>query len=311
MAVEGCAYREQPRPPPADEADRRVAEIAGRQAGVIAVEQLHGIGLGKTRISRRARKGALHRLHRGVYAVGHTALSRRGREWAAVLACGPDAVLSHETAAALWGLTKPQQPVAVTTPRKLGPRAGIVVHRTRTMAPIDRTTIDGIPVTSLHRTLVDLAEVLSEPKLAQAIHEAEVLRLFDLARLLDAQRRVPGRKGRHRLARVCRDYAPPPVTRSDAELLLHELLAEADIRPPEANATRHGYELDCFWPDASLNVEVDGAATHRTTKAFYADRRRDRELRRAGIAVIRVTWKDVTTRRTELLCDLQEILGRR
>ena len=243
--------------------------------------------------------------------MGHGAVGRRGLEWAAVLAYAPDAVLSHTTAGALWGVTKPETAIEVTTPRKLRPRAGLVAHRTRRLDPADRTTIDGIPVTSLHRTLVDLADLLSESRLAQAIHEAEVARLFDLKQLEAALSRVPGRKGRHRLRRACEQYRAPPVTRSDAEVLFHAFLAETGIRAPQANATRGGYELDCFWPKANVNIEVDGAATHRTTAAFYADRRRDRALQREGVTVIRVTWADLTTGRTELEHDLKEILSRR
>jgi predicted transcriptional regulator of viral defense system len=288
-----------------------MAEIARRQAGVVSVEQLHRIGLSKAAIAGRARKGLLHALHRGVYAVGHTALMRRGWEWAAVLACGPDAVLSHTTAGALWGLTWATMAIEVTTPRKLHPRAGILIHRTRRLDPVDRTSLDGIPVTSVHRTLVDLAEVLPGKRLAKAVHESEVRRLFDLKQLVEAQTRVAGRCGRRRLRRVCQQYAPPPTTRSDAEALFLELLDEAGLPAPQANATRRGHELDCLWPDASLNVEIDGAATHKTMKAFYADRRRDRELRRGGITVIRITYRDLTTGRIELERDLREILGYR
>ena len=277
----------------------------------MSVEQLERIGLLKSSIARRVRKGFLHPLHRGVYAAGHTALSRRGREWAAVLACGADAVLSHTTAGALWGLARTEAALEVTTPRKLHQRPGLVLHRTRKLDPADRATVDGVPVTGLHRTLVDLAEVLSERGLAKAVHESEVRRLFDLKQLVEAQTRVPGRSGRHRLRRICEQYEPPPTTRSHAEALFLELLDEAGLPAPAANATRCGYELDCFWPDAELNVEVDGAATHKTTTAFYADRRRDRALRREGIAVIRVTWEDLTTGRAELESDLREILGDR
>lgn len=248
-------------------------------------------------------------MHRGVYAVGHAAVTRRGFEWAAVLACGPDAALSHTTAAALWCVAKSANVIEVTTPRKLRPRDGIVVHRTRRLDPADRATIDGIPVTSLHRTLVDLADILTQPQLAKVIHESEVQRLFDLKQLDQAQSRVPGRKGCHRLRRACEQYRPPPITRSEAEILFHELLEETTIRPPQANASRAGYELDCFWPQANLNVEVDGAAAHKTTAAFYADRRRDRALRREGITVIRVTWRDLATGRAELERDLKKILG--
>jgi hypothetical protein len=177
--------------------------------------------------------------------------------------------------------------------------------------PADQGTIDGLPLTSIHRTLVDLADTLTQPKLEKAIHEAEVQRLFDLKQLEEAMSRVPGRKGRHRLRRACAEYRPPPVTRSQAEVRFHEFLEETGIRPPESNATRAGYELDCWWPDAALNVEVDGAATHHTTRAFTADRRRDRALSREGITVIRVTWADLTTGRAELERDLKEILTRR
>lgn len=200
---------------------------------------------------------------------------------------------------------------ASSTSRTRRPRTGIVVHRTRGLDRVDRTTIDGIGVTSLHRTLVDLAEVLTDRSLARAVHEAEVRRLFDLRQLADAQARVPGRRGRHRLRRICSDYAPPPVTRSEAERLFQELLAEAGLPQPRTNATRAGYELDCFWPAERLNVEVDGAAAHDTTKGFHADRRRDRALQREGIKVVRVTAKDLATGRAELVGDLREILRRR
>lgn len=289
-----------------------MAEVAGAQAGVIATRQLRAIGLSKAGIARRLAKGDLHALHRGVYAVGHTALTRRSTEWAAVLACGPDAVLSHRTAAALWGLAKPGKAIEVTTPRsgRQGHR-GITIHRSRRLDPVDRTTLNGLPVTSLHRTLVDLADILTQPKLAKAIHEAEIQRAFDLKRLEEAIARVPGRKGRHRLRRACAVYEPPPFTRNRAEELLHELLAEHALPAPQANAARAGYELDLFWPQARLNVEFDGWQTHDTTRAFFADRRRDRALRRAGIEPVRVTWRDLTTGRAELVADLRAFLARR
>ena len=243
--------------------------------------------------------------------MGHTALATRGDQWAAVLACGDGAALSHNTAGALWGLVKCNKVIEVTTPRSRKGLKGVTIHRTRRLDPVDRTIIDGLPVTSIHRTLLDLADTLTQPNLENAIHEAEVKRLFDLRQLDEAMSRVPGRAGRHRLRRACAAYRPPPVTRSHAEVLFHEFLEETGIRAPESNATRAGYELDCWWPEHGLNVEVDGAATHHTTRAFTDDRRRDRALRRAGIEVVRVTWKDLTTGRAELERDLKEILTRR
>ena len=144
----------------------------------MSVGQLHLAGLTKQAIARRVRKGFLHPLHRGVYALGHMALTRRSWEWAAVLAYGADAVLSHTTAGALWDLTVPEKAIEVSTRRALHRRRGIVVHRTRALARADRAIVDGVPVTSLHRTLVDLAEVLPEGRLAKAVHEAEVRRLL-------------------------------------------------------------------------------------------------------------------------------------
>ena len=278
---------------------------------MISSRQLLGLGLTHNGIARRVQKGLLHPLHRAVYAVGHSALSRRAHEWAAVLACGPDAALSHNTAGSLWDLVKPSRIIHVTTPRSREGHAGLAIHRTRRLDPIDRATIDGLPVTSLHRTLVDLADSLTQPNLEKAIHEAEVQRLFDLKQLEQAQSRVPGRKGRHRLRRACEVYRPPPFTRSEAEVMFHAFLTERGLPAPQANATRAGYELDCWWPEQRLDVEIDGATTHQTTKAFHADRRRDRELGREGIQVVRVTWKDLTTGRAELERDLSEILARR
>lgn len=278
---------------------------------MVSTAQLRAAGLAKDGIVRRVAKGLLHPRHRAVYAVGHMPLTRRSDEWAAVLACGDGAVLSHMTAGALWGIVKPGREIHVTTPRTRKGPDGVTTHRTRRLDPADHGKMDGLPVTSLHRTLVDLADTLTQPNLAKAIHEAEIKRAFDLRLFDQALARVPGRKGRHRLRRACEDYRPPPVTRSEAEILFQAFLEETGIRAPECNATRAGYELDCWWPDASLNVEVDGAATHHTTQSFHADRRRDRALKREGIEVIRITWKDLTTGRAELERDLKEILARR
>lgn len=292
--------------------DRLIARVARRQSGVISTAQLIEAGLTKDGIASRVRRGHLHRVLRSVYAVGHTNLTRRGREWAVVLACGPDATLSHNTAGALFVVVRPERRLHVTASRSRHGRQGFTVHRTRNLDPADRTMMDGLPVTSLHRTLIDLAEVLPEKRLMKAIHEAEVRRLFDLGKLDEALQRVPGRRGAGALLRVCERYRPAPVTRSDAEIMFHEFIEETGLPKPEANATRGGYELDCFWPEANVNVEVDGAATHKTTRSFYEDRLRDRRLKSTtGIETVRVTWEDLTSGRAALEHDLQEILARR
>jgi len=286
--------------------------VARRQAGAISTAQLIECALTKDGIASRVRRGHLHPVLRSVYAVGHSNLTRRGREWAVVLACGPDASLSHNTAGALFEVVRAERRLHVTAPRSRHARRGFTVHRSRALDPADRAVIHGLAVTSLHRTLIDLADVLPEKRLMKAIHEAEVRRLFDLGKLDEALRRAPGRQGAGRLRRACERYQPARVTRSDAEIMFHDFIDETGLPKPRANATRGGYELDCHWPEANLNVEVDGAATHKTTRSFYEDRLRDRRLKSiTGIETVRVTWEDLTNGRAALEHDLREILARR
>jgi very-short-patch-repair endonuclease len=272
--------------------------------------QLRESGLSKQAIQKRAQAGRLVRLYRGVYAVGHDALTPRGRDLAAVLGCGPDAVSSHRAAGALWGIIRPAPKYEVTVPRSRTGPPGVVVHRSRRLDPEDRDVVDAVPVTSVARTLVDLAEVLTERRLADAVHEAEVQRLFDLPMVQLAQARVPGRRGRHRLARVVASHGDgPPFTRSEAERRFLELCNRHHLPEPRTNASEHGYEVDFFWPDRNLAVEMDGAAAHHTRRAFHRDRRRDRALAAKGVQVVRVTWRDLSDG-AELAADLAAILRR-
>jgi very-short-patch-repair endonuclease len=160
------------------------------------------------------------------------------------------------------------------------------------------------------RILVDLADVLPERKLADAVHEAEVRRLFDLSALEQALSRVAGRSGRHRLGRVLTAYrGERPLTRSGAERRLLELCASRGLPAPRTAASIGGYEVDFLWPAAGLCVEVDGAAAHHTSRAFHADRRRDRELAALGIHVVRVTWRDLEGDLALLADQLEAILA--
>jgi very-short-patch-repair endonuclease len=275
---------------------------------VVSVEHLLAAGLSHREITTRVRNGLLHRLHRGVYAVGHMALTPRSREMAAVLACGPDAVLSHRSAAVLWGLLRSAPRIEVTAPRSRKRRAGLAVHRSRVLSAVDRVVLDGIPVTGVARTLVDLADLLSERRLADAVHEAEVRRLFDLKAVEAALARVPGRGGRHRLGRVLAAYEPRPFTRSDGERRVLALCREQGLLQPRVNALVEGYEVDFWWPDAGLVVELDGEAVHHTRRAFREDRRRDRALATAGIHVLRVPPEDVGER---FATELHAVLAQR
>ena len=203
---------------------------------------------------------ALQRVYPGVYAVGHTALTLDSRRMAAVLACGPGALLSHGAAGAALGLltSSPQFDVTVPTPRRS--RAGILVHRSRLIHAEDRSSVRGIPVTSVARTLVDLADVLGEQRLARAVHEAEVLRAFDLHAIERTLARLPGRRGAKRLRGVLAAYRPEPqFLRSDAERALKRLCETHSLPLPQFNVNLAGFEVDALLEDVDVVIEVDGA----------------------------------------------------
>ncbi|MEA2401436.1 MAG: hypothetical protein QOK00_1839 [Thermoleophilaceae bacterium] len=290
MGPESCAYGHPGSPHSPDEA---LAELAGRQHGVVSGTQLRELGFTKYAVRRRVESRRLQRLHTGVYAVGHLALTVDSRRMAAVLACGPGALLSHRAAGSAQGLLTSSPQFDVTAPRGRKPRAGIVIHRSRLIHPEDRSLVRGIPVTSVARTLVDLADVLSAERLARAVHEAEVRRAFDLRAIDRVLARLPGRTGRHRLRQVLRAYRPDPrFTRSRGERRLLNLCRRRGLPPPAANVWVAGYEVDAYWADVRVAVEFDGGDTHDTRRAFHEDRIRDRRLAGEGIRVVRVTSLD-------------------
>jgi hypothetical protein len=285
-----------------------IAELAGRQYGVVSLAQLRELGMTRHRIEARVQARRLHRLHRGVYAVGHQALTWRSHLIAAVFACGPTAVASHRAAGALHGLNRSER-IEVTAPRGCKAKRRITVHRSRRVDDSDRTVVDGIPVTTVARTLVDLADVEPETRLAGAVERAEVLRVFDLRAVELAATRAGQRRGRRRLTRVLAAYQPEPAfLRSRAERRVKELCREAGLPMPQFNVWVEGFEVDAYWSEATFGLEFDGAKTHNTTRAFHEDRRRDRRLATKGIHVNRVTWPDLGP---ELMEELREILARR
>ena len=262
---------------------------------MVEIAQLFDLGLTRHGVRRRLESGFLTRLHRGVYAVGHLALTAHSRDLAAVFACGPQALLSHRSAGPLWGVTRSSSPrIEVTVPRTVKTKAGITVHSTRVLAAEDRAVVDGIPVTSVARTIVDLAEVLDDAGLMRAINQAELLHLFDLTAIEATMARLSGRRGRHRMRRVLATYRPEPTfTRSDGERRLLALCREHGLPAPRANTWLGEQEVDLYWPDARVAVEFDGREVHGTTKAFHEDRRRDRALAARGVQVVRVTAQDL------------------
>jgi very-short-patch-repair endonuclease len=285
-----------------------VAALAGRQHGVVSTAQLREAGLTGPGIRRRVEAKRLHPLHRGVYAVGHDALTWRSHLIAAVFACGAGAVASHRAAGALHGLVQSRR-IEVTATRGCKAKRGVTVHRSRRLDADDRTVVDGIPVTTAARTLVDLADVERKERLAKAVDRAETLRVFDLRALEGAAERAGQRGGRGRLAAVLAAYQPEPAfLRSEAERRLKQLCQRHDLPQPQFNVWLETQEVDAYWPEARLVLEMDGAEAHNTTSAFRSDRQRDRALARRGIHVVRATWWDLDER---LMEELEEILARR
>jgi len=266
-----------------DPRDRAVGALAGRQHGVISRAQLTAIGLSRTEIGGRVTRGWLHRVHTGVYAVGHMALTRYGRFMAAVLACGEGAALSHFSAAVLWGILDDRgQPIHVTVEGNRRCR-GVVVHR----SPLEgqRVRRDGIVVTTAARTLVDLADVVHNRRtLERAFDEAEYLRL-------DWRQATPihGRRGSGLLTSVLAVHAPGS-TRTLSELE-ERFLAFCDshgFRRPEVNASIEGYLCDFVWREERVIVETDGKRAHGTRRARRHDPIKDADLQIAGWRVMRV-----------------------
>jgi putative AbiEi antitoxin of type IV toxin-antitoxin system/uncharacterized protein DUF559 len=275
-----------------------IARLAARQHGIVALAQLREIGLSASGVRSRVAAGRLHRVHRGVFAVGSAALTTRGRWLAAVLACGRAAVLSHRSAAALWGLRPTSRAVIdVTRPgRSERPRGGIHLHRARRLRPEDVTEVNGVPCTSVGRTLLDLSEVVGRRAVERALDQAEVLRILDARAVDDLLARSPGRRGTPVLAAVFADHeGARTLTRSELEERFLSICRGAGIAQPEVNgwveAPGGALEVDFVWRAEGLIVETDGHRTHGSRSAFERDRRRDQRLALAGWRVVRFTWR--------------------
>jgi hypothetical protein len=198
--------------------DAEIATVAARQHGVVSRGQLRGLGLGQSAIDHRLARGSLHGIHRGVFAVGHGALAREGHWLAAVLAAGPNAVLSHRSAAALWGIRDARRARVEVTVGRVCRRPGIQAHRI-VLAPDEVTVERAIPVTTPARTLLDLAEQLTPQRLERAVHEAEYRRLTSPLSLDALLTRHRGRRGTAALqAIVDRGRLGRTLTRSDFEI---------------------------------------------------------------------------------------------
>jgi very-short-patch-repair endonuclease len=288
--------------------DRAIARLAERQYGVVARAQLSELGLGAAAIDHRLRLGRLHPLYRGVYAVGQRKLPREARWMAAVLAGGPGAVLSHRAAAAHWRMAPDRGNVELVAPCRRR-RPGISIHQVR-LPPDEITTHEGIPVTTVPRTLFDLAAVVPQRRLERALNEAEVLRLWDeltLDRLLE---RYPRRKGNRAVRAVLRNRREgATLTRSELEEMFLRLVDTAGLPRPELNVLVEGYTVDALWREQRLVVELDGRGAHGTVAAFERDRERDRVLQVAGWRPVRITGRQLRLTPRAVIADVRRLLA--
>jgi len=298
--------------------DERIAALAQGQHGVVSLEQLCEAGLSDTAVRKRCEAGRLHRVHQGVYAVGHPLLSANGHRMAAVLACGPDAVLSHRSAAALWGIRRDSRNrIDVTAPGRRGRSPlGIDAHRHGSLRAQDRTEVEGIPCTTVAKILLDMAAVVTMRELRNAVTQAEVQRIFDLTEMDELLRRSRGRRGVARMRLVIAEYDPrEEMAREELERRFLELCREGGLPMPEVNPPLllGGFpiEPDFLWREARLIVETDGRQTHGTPTAFERDRRRDQHLKRDGWEVIRCTWHQVVDDPDDLQRTIRTLLRHR
>jgi len=292
-----------------DTPDAEVARIAARQHGVITTKQLATVGLERMAVSERSRSGRLHRIHQGVYAVGHRGLSLHGHFMAAVLACGEGAVLSHVSATVLWELLRPiDGPVHVSVPTTTGlkKRHGIHLHRCPSLqVPAEPSSSpsylqqeggrggrllvthrDNIPTTTVPRTIADLrsTSLLPQRLLRRAIRQAE-------------------QKG-YRLDGVESDR-----TRSDLEALFLALIRRYRLPRPEVNVQLGRWEVDFLWRSERLVVETDFWAYHRGSVAFEDDHARELDLRAAGFTVLRFTDEQLETEPARVAAVVRQALS--
>lgn len=279
------------------------------QHGVVSRRQLLAAGVSKEVLQRRVGTRWLRRIHRGIYGVGPI-LPVRAREMAACLACGPEAVISHQSAAGLRGALEPEAPdapvhVGLTRGSRRHPK--LHTHRLASLQDDEIGRVDGIPVTTPARTLLDLAYAASPRTLERAVDRTLDRCLAthrDIRRIIE---RHSGRPGSRRLRAVL-ERERTTLTNSEAEERFLDLVRRAGFDRPETNTRLGGYVVDFLWRSALLVVEVDGYAFHSSSRAFERDRRRDADLARLGFRVVRVTWRQLVNEPLRLVVVLARAL---
>jgi very-short-patch-repair endonuclease len=295
------------------EAGQKLALLATEQHGIAARTQLLALGFTRNEVQKRIDQARLHRIHRGVYAVGHRKLTLKGIWMAAVLAVGADALLSHRAGLALWDLRRSESGVIdVTVPGssgKPGP-AGVRVHTTRGLRRDDAAGIDGIPVTSLAWTVVDYAAITDARQVRLVLEALERRRVYIGRELDELLHRTPNRKGVKTLRTATAEInGPAPWLQSELEETFRELIRASDLPEPEANVLVEGELVDALWRHERVIVELDGFAFHKSRAQFEADRRRDAKLTVAGYRILRITQQRLHNEPEAVLGDLRKLLS--
>lgn len=296
------------------DSDREMAALADRQHGVVTRRQLLNRGVDRSAIDRRLARRILVPLHRGVYAFGHRQLRIEGSWLAAVLAAGDGAVLSHRDAAALHGLRAAPDSarVSVSTAAHVREIPGLWVKSRRPLTADDVAVVRAIPVTTVARTVVDLAPMLTAGQLSATLGEADRRGLLDVAAVEAAARRTKGRhgQGHARLRTALQEHraAGATLTRSELEERFLDLVLSAGLPRPQLNATVAGYEVDALWADRRTAVELDGWAHHRGRRAAARDRAKTNALQLAGYVTLRFLHGDVTGRPRAVAAEIRRAL---
>ncbi len=273
--------------------DLLLARLATRQHGVVTGEQLRALGLSQSTINRWAQTGRLHRLHRGVYAVGHTALRWQAAYVAGVMVAGEDAALSHVSAAAWWGIRPlpSAKTIHVTVPTTNGRKRhrDLIIHRSRNLPPHEVTTHDGLVVTTVARTLLDFTGTAPRHLADRAVEVAVTRRLVghDVHEVIDAHANAPGGATLRSLLREHGDHGN--WRQSDFEAYIIDICRTHGIPLPQTNVPLLGEVVDAYWPEYAVVAEPDGMTFHGTRAAARRDRRNDASRMANGIITVRIT----------------------
>ncbi|MFL5873817.1 MAG: DUF559 domain-containing protein [Solirubrobacterales bacterium] len=316
MPAESAKTRDIDRVSQTRERELELARLAERQHGVVGRRQLEILGLGEDAIRHRLRLGRLKRLHAGAFSVGLQVVPIKGWWIAATLACGVEAVLSHHAAAALWELRNPREgAVDVILPRKS--RSCRYIRRHYSLLPSDERTVEyGIPVTTVPRTILDLAASEDADTIENVLRESEFLRLTNRLSLPDLLERYPGKRGTRKVHLALKRLreAPEGRRRSRLEERFAPFLRQHRLPLPRFNdwleVGGKRYQVDCHWPGLRQIVELDGWEAHSSRSAFREDRARDRRLAAAGFSVTHITWNQLDDEAEEIASDLRSVLLR-